>query len=594
MHTVFRRPLIWATVSLSMALGGCFEAEEQPDAGANAGGSGGTPVGGTPTAGAGGTGGDVGGAPGGMGGDVGGAPGGMGGDVGGAPGGMGGAGGLGGEGGMGGDVGGAPGGMGGAGGDCTPMDEICNNADDDCDGLTDEGIPDLGAACDPGGGFCPGAVGVFVCDEAGGLRCDGGDAPRVRPERCDGEDNDCDGTVDEGTERVCYNGRPGTEGQGTCQAGVQRCVDGAMELGCTGEVVPNLVEQCGDGEDDDCDGQTDEGCDCQVGETQACGSDIGICQLGEQTCVNGLWGLCEGGVTPVVETCNGLDDDCDGTTDEDTAVACYNGPAGTADVGVCRSGEQRCVNGQLSNVCEGELGPEVPAGQDICGGGDQDCDGNTDEDHVPVDTTCGFGACVAQGQRVCLNGFVVDNCEPGDPANQDLCDGIDNDCDGLTDEDHVVVATNCGLGACAAQGSIVCQAGQAIDNCTPGVPAPAEICDVGEEQDDDCDGEVDEDCPWQTADLDALFLSTCATCHTVGSSGGFNINDGAESVVGVASFGGPFPYITAGNPQSSYLYHKLVGTHRDIGGGGNRMPPGRAWTAYQLERFRLWIQQVAQ
>jgi hypothetical protein len=58
--------------------------------------------------------------------------------------------------------------------------------------------------------------------------------------------------------------------------------------------------------------------DCEEGERRACGSDIGICESGRSICRNGTWSGCEGGIGPETkETChNGLDDDCNGETDE--------------------------------------------------------------------------------------------------------------------------------------------------------------------------------------------------------------------------------------------------------------------------------------
>ncbi|HLD88882.1 MAG TPA: putative Ig domain-containing protein, partial [Candidatus Nanoarchaeia archaeon] len=94
---------------------------------------------------------------------------------------------------------------------------------------------------------------------------------------------------------------------GACKLGTQTCVNGQW-ASCTGSVNPT-AEIC-NAADDDCDGLTDENL------YQQCGSNVGICQYGQQQCSNGAWGSCLGGINPTNETCNILDDNCNGQTDE--------------------------------------------------------------------------------------------------------------------------------------------------------------------------------------------------------------------------------------------------------------------------------------
>ena len=118
---------------------------------------------------------------------------------------------------------------------------------------------------------------------------------------------------------------------------------------------------------------------------------VGICSDGMQTCIAGAggvgsdWGACTGGRLPEAETCNELDDDCDGVVDDGCVCrrgetrACYDGPAPTAGVGICKAGTQACVieaGAARWGACQGQVLPV--AGGETCNGADDDCDGIVD------------------------------------------------------------------------------------------------------------------------------------------------------------------------------------------------------------------------
>ncbi|MCA9561378.1 MAG: hypothetical protein KC583_22675, partial [Myxococcales bacterium] len=135
----------------------------------------------------------------------------------------------------------------------------------------------------------------------------------------------------------------------------------------------------------DCDGSTDDvegGCECQDGAERACGSAVGACMQGTQTCAGGRWGACEGGVAAMAETCNGVDDDCDGMADNRPGdpCECEDGAeqaCGTSE-GLCMEGTQRCADGHWA-ACEGSVEPVA----ELFDGQDNDCNGVTDDD-LPV------------------------------------------------------------------------------------------------------------------------------------------------------------------------------------------------------------------
>ena len=258
-------------------------------------------------------------------------------------------------------------------------------------------------------------------------------------ESCNGVDDDCDGTEDEPAELS----PPDCPLQlGVCVGSRRRCGGASGFLACAGTESYGgdyqVSESLCDGLDNDCDGVTDEGCMCVDGTSQPCGSDVGACRSGTQTCAGGVYGACAGEVAPAVETCDGVDEDCDGRVDEAVPA-----PACALTDGVCAGSSQRCGGAGGFVSCDAaDYGPSYQATESRCDGLDNDCDGMADEGCECVDGAtqpCGssVGACV-RGTQTCAGGR-FGACSGGVGPTAETCNMRDDDCDGVTDEGFVCV-----------------------------------------------------------------------------------------------------------------------------------------------------------
>jgi len=360
-------------------------------------------------------------------------------------------------------------------GDVLRGEEGCDGSlDDDCDGAIDEGCvctPGAGPiACGSDVGRC--VTGTQLCVDAMLGECEDSTGPIA--ETCDGTDEDCDGTVDEGLVRTC-----GSD-VGECAMGTETCIDGTWDT-CAGGRSPD-VEVC-NGLDDDCDGSADETL------VRDCGSVVGACLAGTQTCTAAMWTSCTGETTPVLEACNGADDDCDGTTDESLMRVC-----GT-DLGACRVGTESCVSGAWS--CSGDIAPS----SEVCEGSiDEDCDGVVDNGcgcSTGDTRTCGsdVGRC-RTGTETCDASGAWGACAGERAPVAELCNGQDDDCDGAVDDG---LTRTCGtdIGACSI-GSQTCAAGS-WGACGGSTGPSAEVCEGS--VDENCDGTVDEGCGCSDGDM---------------------------------------------------------------------------------------------
>jgi len=143
-----------------------------------------------------------------------------------------------------------------------------------------------------------------------------------------------------------------------------------------------------------------------------------------------------------------------------------------------------------NNDCNDNDAAIHPGATEICDGVDNDCDGQIDEDYVPLQTSCGVGECAAVGITSCVDGQVIDSCKVG-TSTDEICDNKDNNCDGTVDE-GLTQPTENQNGLCL--GNIeICDAGDWIADLGNYAPVPDDCTKV----DRNCDGKVDEHaCNW--------------------------------------------------------------------------------------------------
>ena len=379
----------------------------------------------------------------------------------------------------------------------------CNGVDDDCDGEVDgdqdgdgygvcQDCDDSDASLNPADGD---GDGVSTCTGD----CDDGD-PTVHPsapEVCDGIDNDCDGQLP--PSETDHDG----DSWATCEGD---CDDQDPHR------FPGAPEHCNH-VDDDCDDDIDEGLPLLTSYPDTDGDGYGDGSQPVHSCAIPASHTEDGGdcddADPLThpgadEVCDGEDDDCDGETDEGV-MGLYFLDADGDGYGDPQIGREACAppDGYVTSGTDCDDGNDQihPDATEVCDDADNDCDGGADEDltftyYRDADGD-GFGnaevstqACAASAEFVATSS----DCDDGDPTVHpgatELCNGQDDDCDGLVDPgfdrdgdlhmDCAACSTHVGTDACDC------------DDTDPGRnPAAEEV--PGDNLDNDCDGIIDDE-----------------------------------------------------------------------------------------------------
>ncbi len=428
-------------------------------------------------------------------------------------------------------------------------DEICDAKDNDCDGQTDElSKPSMAFAKSPCRQIAPCSQDTVVATcPAGVWQCDYSKVPDYEGTKivtcipsnnnanwscpseteltCDAKDNDCDGQTDEDftfsdlgvakkISQAC--------GTGECKNGTVICsatpAKKAQEMTCA--TLVNVKTEVCDYKDNDCNGVTDEnvsysqwdGTKLPVinpsdGLQSSCDA-VGACGVGVVECISTMAATCSTDANgtkhqDIVESCNDIDDDCNGITDDH----CDDDKDGYCDVALKVSTPSPKICPKGGNDCQKDNANVNPSITEACDSIDNNCNGSTDETFfykepngvpVVVGQPCGLGVCAVNSAIVKCQDKSTAYC-PGYLPLAEICDGKDNDCNGITDDgcdddaDGYCDATMIlAPGFLCKNTKIGAIKGDDCDDKNDKIsPAATEICDGIDNQ---CDAKTDEGC----------------------------------------------------------------------------------------------------
>jgi large repetitive protein len=336
--------------------------------------------------------------------------------------------------------------------------EACDGIDSNCDGNVDDDLVGTWYADADGDGYGDVAVSSVSCEQPAGYvlySTDCNDANAfVYPgatEVCNGVDDDCEGTVDEGAvDASPWYVDNDSDGYGDSSASILAC-ERVAGYAATADDCDDTDARFNPGAvESDCADPTDYNCDGSTGYTDSDGDGYVACE----ECDDGSAAVYPG----ATEVCNGVDDDCKEAVD----VGAVDAPTWYADVDVDGFGDVAvsavsCSSplGYVADAtdCDDTSALSFPGNTEVCDNLDNNCDGNVDSDAVDIGTwyadvdSDGFGdVSVVEVSCSASTGYVADatDCDDADsavnPSATEVCNGTDDNCDGNVDSDAVDVS----------------------------------------------------------------------------------------------------------------------------------------------------------
>lgn len=415
--------------------------------------------------------------------------------------------------------------------------EQCNHLDDNCDGIIDEGLRRIFFLDGDNDGFGTPGQSMQACSTPAGYVTDSTDcndaAGSVHPgaaEQCNGIDDNCNGQIDEGLTPASYYRDADSDGYGSPDLVKQACrkpdgyvADGSDCNDGRAEINPGAQELCNQ-IDDNCNGQIDEGAQALTYFRDADGDGYGDSVQNATSCIKPSGYVLKGGdcndadvkINPAAtEICNGVDDNCDEVVDEGARISYYrdadgDGHGNESDVVLACAAPEGYVSSKAD--CDDTDAAVNPAAEEVCNNTDDDCNGIIDDDLALVTyyedhDGDGFGnpkrsgkACTAPAGWVADGSDCDDTLAAVNPAAAEICNDIDDNCDGAVDEGALQAffedADGDGHGngevhvtACEAPAGYVEVASDCDDAVATTYPGAEEICNG---IDDNCNSQVDE------------------------------------------------------------------------------------------------------